>query len=295
MNNRISKANRVTWIGLFVDIILTFLKLLAGILGQSAVMIADAFHSLSDFATDIIILFGFKVANKPADKNHDYGHGKVETLVTVIIGVILIIVGLKICWSGFYRVFRFYQGHLAPRPGMIAFYAAVISIISKEWLYCYTTKVGKTISSQAIIANAWHHRSDAFSSVGAMVGIGGAIILGEKWYVLDPLAAIVVSFFIVRTAILISIGGANELLEASLSEEEEEDILSIVRSVPGAEIPHNLKTRRIGNRIAIDLHVKVNKNLNITEGHAISMKVEDKIKETLGENVFISVHIEPLG
>ncbi len=295
MISRVTKASRVTWVGLFVDLALTFLKLLAGVWGQSVVMIADAFHSLSDLATDIVVLFGFKIVDKPADKSHDYGHGKVETLTTVIIGVILLIVGFRICWFGLCRVFQFYQGQIAPRPGLIAFYAAIISIISKECLYRYTAKVGRAINSQAIIANAWHHRSDAFSSVGAMVGIGGAIILGEKWYILDPIAAIIVSLFIIKTAIVISTGAINELLEVSLSDEEEDKILSVVRSVPGAEIPHNLKTRRIGSHIAIDLHIKVNKNLNITEGHVVSINVEEKIKEVFGSNVFISVHIEPLG
>jgi len=295
MNNRTLKANGVTWVGLLVNISLTFFKLLAGVSGRSAAMVADAFHSLSDFATDIVLLLGFRIIDKPVDKSHDYGHGKVETLISVVIGVVLLAAGLKICWSGIYHAFKFCHGQVIPEPGLIAFYAAIISIISKEWLYRYTVKVGKAINSQAVLANAWHHRSDAFSSIGAMIGIGGAIILGEKWHILDPIAAIVVSFFIMKTAIAITMRGVNELVEVSLSDKTENEILDIVRSVPGVKMPHNLKTRRIGNYIALDLHVKVNKDLNITEGHAISTRIEKKIKETFGENSFISVHIEPFG
>ncbi len=295
MNTRSSKASHVTWVGLFINIVLTSFKLMAGIAGKSAAMIADAFHSLSDFGTDIVVLFGFRIVDKPIDKSHDYGHGKVETLASVIIGVVLFAVGVKICWAGLFEVYKFYQGQLIPRPGMIALYAAIISIISKEWLYRYTLKVGKDIRSQAVIANAWHHRSDAFSSIGTMVGIGGAIILGEKWRILDPIAAVVVSFFIIKTAIAISMEGFNELLEASLSDKTENEILDIVHSVPGASIPHNLKTRKIGNCIAMEMHIKVDKDLNITEGHDIATKVEKKIKETFGGDVFVSIHIEPLG
>ncbi|MFC1514976.1 cation diffusion facilitator family transporter [Candidatus Omnitrophota bacterium] len=295
MNNRSLKANRVIWVGLFINIILTFLKLLAGIYGKSAAMIADAFHSLSDFGTDIVVLLSFRIIDKPVDKSHDYGHGKVETLVSVVIGVVLLAVGVKICWSGLYRVYKFYQGQLIPQPGLIAFYAAAISIISKEWLYRYTLKVGKAINSQAVIANAWHHRSDAFSSIGTMIGIGGAIILGERWRILDPIAAIVVSFLIIKTAVVISREGFNELVEVSLSDKTENEILGIVRSVPGVKMPHNLKTRKIGNYVAIDIHIRVNKDLNIMEGHAIATEVEKKIKEAFGENAFISIHIEPSG
>ncbi|MBU1084075.1 MAG: cation diffusion facilitator family transporter [Candidatus Omnitrophota bacterium] len=293
MNSRTFKANRVTWIGLFSNVFLTCLKLLAGIYGKSAAMIADAFHSLSDLGTDIVVLLGFRIIDKPADKSHDYGHGKVETLVLVVIGVVLLAAGLKICWSGSYRVFKFYQGRSIPEPGLIAFYVAVISIISKEWLYRYTLKTGKGINSRAVIANAWHHRSDAFSSIATMIGIGGAIMLGERWHILDPIAAIVVSFFIIKTAIVISADGINELIDASLDDRTENRIMDVVRSVPGANMPHNLKTRKIGNHIAVELHIKVNKDLNIEKGHDISTMVEKKIKEVFGEDVFISVHIEP--
>jgi len=293
MSERGNRANRITWIGLWINIVLTLFKLMSGIAGKSAAMIADAFHSLSDFATDVVVLLGFRFIEKPIDKSHDYGHGKAETLSTVIIGVALCVVGLKILGDGAANIFKFYRGQTIPEPGWIAFVAAITSIVTKEWLYRYTVAVGRAINSQAVIANAWHHRSDAFSSIGTMVGIGGAILLGEHWHILDPIAAVIVSFFIIWTGITISLGGFKELLEASLSEEIEAEILSITRSVPGVINPHELKTRKIGNYIAVDIHIEVDKGLNIILAHGIATAVEEAIKKTFGEDAFISVHIEP--
>ncbi|MFH1798055.1 MAG: cation diffusion facilitator family transporter [Candidatus Omnitrophota bacterium] len=293
INDRSAKANKVTWMGLYVNIVLMLLKLTAGIFGRSAAMIADAFHSLSDFATDVVVLLGVRFVEKPVDKSHNYGHGKAETLSSVIIGVALFVVGFRIFGVGVHTVYHVYSGEFIPEPRWIAFYAAVISIVTKEWVYRRTIKTGNGINSSAVIANAWHHRSDAFSSIGTMFGIGGAILLGEKWHILDPIAAIMVSVFIIRTAIHISLGGFNELLEASLSDEMEKKIISVINSVSGVITSHDLKTRRIGNYFAIDVAISVDKNLNITAAHNISTKVESKIKEEFGEEVFISVHVEP--
>jgi cation diffusion facilitator family transporter len=293
ISNRTVKATKVTWIGLYLNIVLTLFKLIAGVFGQSAAMIADAFHSLSDFATDVVVLLGFRFIEKPVDKSHDYGHGKAETLSSVIIGLALFAVGFRIFWVGVHSIYHVYQGEVIPEPGIIAFYAAVISIASKEWLYRYTIKTGKVINSPAVIANAWHHRSDAFSSIGTMIGIGGAILLGEKWHVLDPIAAVVVSVFIIQISIKISLDSFNELLEASLDDESEKNILAIISSVSGVISPHELRTRRIGNYIAIDVHIEVDKAFNITAAHDISTKVEKKIKAEFGEETFISIHVEP--
>lgn len=292
-NNRVGRANYITWLGLFINIILTFFKIAAGIVGKSTAMIADALHSFSDFATDIIVLLGFRIVGKPIDKTHDYGHGKVETLVAGIIGAGLFIVGIRIFWAGSCSVFKILQGQTIACPGWIAFYAAVFSIISKEWLYRYTIKIGQEINSPAVIANAWEHRSDAFASIGAMLGIGGAILFGEKWRILDPLAAIAVSLFIFKTAVEISLRSINELVEVSLSDETENKILDIIKAVPGVNEPHDIKTRRIGNYISVDIHIKVDRNLSIVAAHNISTSVEDKIKGAFGEDTFISVHVEP--
>lgn len=292
---RVMMANKVTWVGLFVNIVLTLFKLVSGISGNSAAMIADAFHSLSDFATDIVVLLGFQIVDRPVDKTHDYGHGKVETLTSGIIGAVLLAVGLKILWMGACRIYGVWQGHVIVRPGWIALCAAVISIAAKECLYRYTVKTGKEINSPAVIANAWHHRSDALSSVATMLGIGGAILLGEKWRVLDPIAAVAVSFFIVKAAVVILSGSFNELTEASLSDDVEDEILEIIRAIPGVKYPHNIRTRRIGNYIAVDVHIKVANDLNIVEAHNISTKVENAVKKSFGGETFMSVHVEPLG
>lgn len=290
---RANKANYVTWVGFFVNLILTAFKLFAGIFGHSAAMIADAVHSLSDFITDIVVLISFRVIRRPADKGHDYGHGKFETLAAAFIGSALFFVGLAILWSGAKKIWLDTIGVNIGKPGVIAFIAAVISIVSKEWLYRYTVHVGREINSQAVIANAWHHRSDAFSSIGTMIGIGGAVWLGGAWHVLDPIAAVVVSFFIMKVALSISIISVKELTEESLEEEIEEEILSIVKTIKGVMEPHNLRTRRIGNNIAVDLHICVAKNMNILEAHTIASQVEYGLRIKYGQETFVSVHVEP--
>ncbi|MDD5614496.1 MAG: cation diffusion facilitator family transporter [Candidatus Omnitrophica bacterium] len=291
--DRIKKANRITFIGLLVNIFLAAFKFIAGMTGRSSALIADAFHSISDFATDIVVLLGFKIVQKPADQSHNYGHGKVETISSVIIGIILGFVALNIFWNGAEKVYHIFQGGYLLRPGWIAFYVAVSSVICKEILYRYTIKLGRDINSSAVIANAWHHRSDSLSSVGAILGVGGAIMLGERWRILDPIAAIIVSLFILKTAVKISKSGFNELIDASLAPEAENRILDIIRSVPGAENPHNIRTRKIGNYVAIDAHIHVDSGLNVSQAHDISTDVENKIKKEFGQDSFIYVHIEP--
>ena len=293
LSERARIATRATWLGFIINFILSSLKLLAGIVGHSGAMVADAIHSFSDSATDIILLFGFKVAKKPADKTHDYGHGKVETLCTSIIGVVLFVVGLRILYGGVRNIVSSLGGNVIYMPGWIALCAALLSVIIKEWLYQYTIKVGKRIESQAVVANAWHHRSDALSSIGALLGIGGAIVLGGSWRILDPAAAVIVSFFIIKVSVVIFMGSLNELMEGSLSEDMKDKILAIAQNVPGVNNPHNLQTRRIGSAVAIDIHIEVNKTLNVEEAHDIATEVESQIVDIFGVQTFVSVHIEP--
>jgi cation diffusion facilitator family transporter len=293
-NERTASANRVTWVGFFVNLVLTAAKLAAGIVGHSGAMIADAVHSLSDFATDIVVLASFRVVGQPADKGHDYGHGKYETLATAIIGVALLLVGAGIFWSGATKIWSVVvKGQHMPAPGYIALIAAVASIVVKEWLYRYTVIVGKRIDSQAVIANAWHHRSDAFSSIGTMLGIGGAILLGEKWHILDPLAAIVVSFFIVKVAVEISSGSVKELVEESLDDAAEAEIIGLAAGIPGVGDPHKLRTRRIGHDVAVDLHVRVDPDLRVAAAHDLATEVETRIRARFGPTTIVSVHVEP--
>ncbi|MBW6497650.1 MAG: cation diffusion facilitator family transporter [Bacteroidales bacterium] len=294
IKQRQKEANKVTWIGFFSNLVLTVFKLIAGILGNSAAMIADAAHSVSDFVTDLVVVGSLKVSSKPKDGNHKYGHGKVETLATAFVGIVLVIVGLGILYTAGRNIFVHYRIEPIQSPGMVALYAAIISIIIKEILYRYTIVVGKRINSKVVVANAWHHRSDAFSSIGTVIGIGGAIFLGPRWVILDPLAAIVVSFFILRVAISISFESLAELIETSLPKSQEKEILEIAGGVEGVHNPHDLKTRKIGNDIAIDLHINVQRDLNIEEAHDITVEIENCLRKKYGQDTHISIHTEPL-
>ena len=285
---------QVTWAGSFVNFLLVIFKFIAGILGHSAAMIADAVHSLSDFATDIVVLIFTRISNKPQDKNHDYGHGKYETLATAIIGIVLFAVGASICWNGLQAIQTVWQGGRLPAPGMLAFAGAIISIVSKELIYRYTIHVGRKINSSAVIANAWHHRSDAFSSIGTAIGIGGAIVLGESWSVLDPMAAVVVSFFIMKVAVQLLKPCVDELTEKSLPDEIEKEICLIAENTPGVSAIHNLRTRRIGNHYAIEMHVRMDGHLTLYEAHAKASVIENKLKEKYGNETHVGIHVEPV-
>lgn len=291
---REKKIYKVTVLGSIVNVLLVVLKFLFGILGHSAAMIADAVHSLSDLITDIIVLVFVKLSNKPKDNDHDYGHGKYETLATSIIGLALLIVGAMICYGGVEKIIMAWQGEELQQPGIIAFVAAVLSIIFKEWVYRITVKVGQQVGSQAVIANAWHHRSDAFSSIGTALGIGGAIFLGSRWTVLDPIAAVVVSVFIIKTAWTLIRQAADELLEKSLPESIENEIVKIAESEPGVTGVHHLCTRRIGNNIAIEMHLRMPGDMLLYTAHKRATEVEKKLREQFGESTHISLHVEPL-
>lgn len=285
---------KVTLLGSFVNLLLVIFKFLAGIAGHSAAMLADAVHSLSDFITDVIVILFVRISNKPQDKSHDYGHGKYETLATALIGVALLGVGLGILWNGANEILAFLRGEQLRSPGMLALVAAAVSIVLKEILYQYTVRMGKKYNSQAVIANAWHHRSDALSSIGTAVGIGGAILLGPHWAVLDPVAAVVVSFFIMRVSIKLLIPCIDELLEKSLPENVEQEIEQIVLSVEGVTEPHHLRTRRIGNNYAIEVHVRMDGNITLYKAHETASAIEHKLKERFGEDTYMGIHVEPI-
>lgn len=219
---------RVTVVGSVVNLLLLLFKFFAGATARSSAMLADAVHSLSDFVTDVVVLLFVRISAKPEDEDHDFGHGKYETLATAIIGLLLLVVGFGIFWNGATAVYAYAQGATLPQPGMLALWAALLSIVSKEALYWYTVVAGRRLRSPSVVANAWHHRSDAFSSVGTAAGIAGAILLGERWRVLDPLAAVVVSFFIMRVAVKLLRPCLDELLERSLPAATEDEIEQII-------------------------------------------------------------------
>ena len=291
--NREREIFRVTWIGSIVNLLLLIFKFVAGIVGHSAAMVADAVHSLSDFVTDVIVILFVRISGKPQDEGHDYGHGKYETLATAIIGIILFFVGVGILYNGATSVIDTLGGKTLAKPSIWALIVAAISILAKELLYRYTILKGKHLNSQALTANAWHHRSDALSSIGTLIGIGGAICLGEHWRILDPIAAIVVSIFIMKVAVQLLKPCVDELLERSLPADTENKILEIIGSFPEVSAPHNLRTRRIGNHIAIEVHIRMAGEISLLEAHTIATNIEQRLKNEFGDMTHIGIHMEP--
>ena len=288
------EIQKVTLYGGVINLVLVVFKFLAGIFGHSAAMIADAVHSLSDFATDIVVLVFVHISHKPKDKSHDYGHGKFETLATTLIGVALFAVAVGIFVDGAKKIVFWANGGTLIIPGTLALWAALVSILLKEFTYQYTRRKAEKLQSQAMKANAWHHRSDALSSVGTAIGIGGAILLGERWAVLDPIASIVVGAMIVKVAIDLLRSGMGELMEQSLPESVEDEIIEIAQSVPDVSKPHELCTRRIGNHYAIEMHILMDGNLPLKEAHDKATEIERLLKERYGEETHVAIHVEPI-
>ena len=284
---------QVTLVGGAANVVLLLVKFLAGIFGHSAAMLADAVHSLSDFVTDIIVLVFIHISSKPQDKDHDYGHAKYETLATTLIGFALLLVAGGILYSGATKIIGWWNGETLVAPGMLAFWVALLSIVIKEAVYRYTTVKARKLDSQALEANAWHHRSDALSSVGTAIGIGGAIFLGQRWTVLDPLASIVVSLLIVKVAFDLLGNGIGDLTERSLPDNIEQEMLSLVSAVPGVVEPHNLRTRRLGNHYAIELHIRMDGDITLREAHDKATEVEHLLRDRYGKETHIAVHVEP--
>lgn len=292
-DNREHEVYHVTIVGSIVNLALLIFKFCAGIWGHSAAMIADAVHSLSDFVTDMIVIVFVRMSAKPQDEGHDYGHGKYETLATAIIGILLLCVGLGILIDSALTIYSCYKGGPLPEPGLFALIAAILSLVSKEILYHYTLTKGKKLNSQAVVANAWHHRSDALSSIGTTLGIGGAILLGHQWRVLDPIAALIVSFLIMKVALQLLVPCVEELLEKSLPAEIENKIQDIILSFPGVSCPHELRTRRIGSYYAIEVHIRMNGNITLEDAHQRATEIEIKLKATFGKATYVNIHVEP--
>lgn len=291
--NREKEIYKVTLVGSGGNLLLLILKFVAGVVGHSSAMMADAVHSLSDFFTDLIVLLFVKVSAKPQDESHDYGHGKFETLATLFIGLALTGAAIGIIVSGASKFMGWLGGESLETPGKMALWAALLSIVLKEVLYQYTVVKGRSLNSQAVVANAWHHRSDAFSSIGAAIGIGGAILLGERWAVLDPLASIVVGSMLVKVAWDLLKGCFGELTDQSLSADEEREIMDIITSFQDVSEPHNLRTRKIGNRIAIEVHIRMDGNIPLHNAHEQASAIERKLKGRFGQETLVTLHMEP--
>ena len=284
---------KVTLVGGVVNVVLLLFKFVAGIVGHSAAMVADAVHSLSDFVTDVIVLVFIHISGKPKDKSHDYGHGKYETLALTLIGVALLIVAIGILYSGAAKIYVWANGGQLEAPGTLALWAALLSVLLKEAVYQYSMVKARQLNSQVVAANAWHHRSDALSSIGTAIGIGGAIFLGQRWTVLDPIASVVVGAFIVKVAVDLLRNGIGDLMEQSLPDVVEEEMLRIVGALPGVVNPHDLRTRRIGNHYAIELHILMDGDISLREAHNKASEVEDLLRARYGKETHVAVHVEP--
>ncbi|WP_196776619.1 cation diffusion facilitator family transporter [Dethiobacter alkaliphilus] len=287
------KARKVALVGFLLNSVLAAFKILAGIIGSSGAVLADGVHSISDFFTDIVVIVGFKITERPEDDCHNYGHGKYESLAAVAISLFLVVVGFQLLRNGLANIVSAAQGEVLPRPGGIALAAAVISIIIKEFLFRYTLNVGKKIKSSVVIANAWHHRSDTYSSFGVLLGVGGAFFLGQRWIILDPIASVMVSLLIFKVAIDTIRPALEELVETSLNEDEIDRIEKTISNHPGVIDFHQLRTRRIGTKAAIEFHLVLDAEKELTSAHEVATAIENKLKSYFTEDSIITIHLEP--
>ncbi|HDP95241.1 MAG TPA: cation transporter [Candidatus Aminicenantes bacterium] len=284
---------RVTLWGALGNILLSLMKFAAGIVGHSRALVADGVHSLSDLGSDLVVIGGLRLAARPEDRTHRYGHGKYEALATLVLGGLLGLAGLGIAVSAMSSALDMLKGSVSAPPRLVAVIAAALSILVKEGLFQWTRSEARRIDSPALMANAYHHRSDALSSVATLSGVLGAMLLGERGRILDPLAALVVAGMILVAAWRILQESGNELLEAAVEPDVEKEILEIIQSVPGAMNLHQLRTRRVGPRMVIDLHLDVDARLSLSAAHAISQTAEDRLRNAFGRETIIYIHIEP--
>lgn len=293
MQEREREMTIVTLSGAAANVALAAAKLVAGMLGKSSAMMADAIHSLSDLVSDVIVLVMVKVSSKGRDKGHDYGHGKFETLATAAVSLILLVVGARLMQDGVSKILSVVHGTMIPVPGRIALWAALVSIAVKEILYQWTARVGRRCKSPAIVTNAWHHRTDALSSIGSAIGIAAAIMFGGRWAVMDPVVCCMISIFIIIIAVKMALPALNELTEASLPDDIEEEMQEIIRSVPGVENVHAMKTRSIGPNYIVESHIVVRPDMSVADAHAITAVAEERLRARFGQKTQISLHVEP--
>lgn len=287
-------ARKVTWIGFWVNAALGVIKVIGGVFGRSSALIADGIHSFSDFLSDIIVILMVGIARKKPDQSYQFGHGRFEALATLLLSLVLAIVAFGICYEGIKRIIDFINGEMIPKPGMVTLVILLLAIISKEWLFHYTKKEGERIQSEAVIANAWHHRSDSLSSITTLIGVCGAIFLGERWRILDPIAAIVVGIFIIIISYKLAMPAIKEMLGISLSKKAKREILKAIKNTPGVLAYHNLQTFKSGNDGYVMVHIKVDPDITVREAHNIATQAERNMKKAVSElQIHASTHIEP--
>ena len=294
MHSPLQSGLRITWLSIATNLLLMAVKFTIGILGNSQALIADALHTLSDFVTDFAVLLGLRLTARPRDADHAYGHGKYAALVTVFIGVALAAVGLQVGSAAIRTIFDTLRGAPLPAPSPLAFWAALLSIGVKEWLYWVTLRVGRRTGSAVLIANAWHHRSDAFTSIATALGIGAAAFLGDEWRILDPIAALLVCAFLLKLAWDVIRGQIGSLTDRGMSPQVNAEILALARAIPGLNAPHNLRTRQVGDTVVIDLHIRVDPNMTVQTSHALATSLENSLRHRFGPETIANIHIEPL-
>jgi cation diffusion facilitator family transporter len=283
-----TEVRRVTWIGLAVNVFLSALKFIVGFLGSSQAVVADAVHSLSDMGTDFAVLLGVKFWSAPADESHPYGHRRIETIVTGAIGIALALAALGI---GYNSLATIRDVHLK-QPGWIAIAGSLLAIILKETLYRWTVTVGKRTKSSAVVANAWHHRSDALSSVPVVIAVTVAVI-NPKLAFIDHIGALVVSIFILKVSWDIIYPSLSELADLGAPQKSREKIRSIAMGINGVKSVHGIRTRRLGSGLHVDLHILVDGEMTVSMGHDISAAVKSALIEK-GPNILDAVvHLEP--
>ncbi|MCL2743580.1 MAG: cation diffusion facilitator family transporter [Planctomycetaceae bacterium] len=293
-SDTIQAVRRITWVGFWVNLILSGLKLFAGIVGNSSVLIADAVHTLSDLVTDVVILVGSRFWDRPADEDHPYGHAKIETMVTFFIGLVLVLVAFGLFYDAVMTIFEMLGDKEFPSPTWLPLVVAVIGIIVKEYVYRITVKVGMNLKSSALIANAWHHRSDALSSIPAAITVAACLILGDSFAFLDPVGTIVVAMMIVYAAWEIVRPTFAALLDAGASETQRNEIAEIIRSFPEVNGLHKLRTRHIGpTGLAVDVHIQVAPGMSLRETHALSHRIQERLLESDKDILDVFVHVEP--
>lgn len=293
MDYRTRQIQSVTFWGAVCNLALSALKLTAGLVGRSSAMVADAVHSFSDLVSDVVVLVFARISGKGKDKGHDYGHGKFETLATTVVSLLLLVVAARMIALSVGQIRSALAGAPPSAPGVIALVAAVVSIAVKEILYQWTARVGRRLSSSVMVANAWHHRSDALSSIGSLIGIGAAILLGGKWTILDPLVGLVISVVIIVVAVKMSIPALAELTDASLPDDVEQKITEIIDSVPGVSDVHELKTRRCGHYSIAEVHMVVRPDMTILEAHDLTVEAERRLHAAFGDDMQVTIHVEP--
>ncbi|SHF81170.1 cation diffusion facilitator family transporter [Caldanaerobius fijiensis DSM 17918] len=286
--DRVKIGTKTSWITIFINIALCIFKLVAGFVGRSSAMIADGVHTLSDILATFVVILGLKISSREEDDKHPYGHEKFEPVFAKIISVVLIITGFLIGFEGFKKLI---SGEIIT-PGKIALVAALVSIIVKEAMYWYTIIVARKIKSLSMEADAWHHRSDAFSSIGTFIGIFAAR-MGYKFF--DPLAALIVSFFIIKVGVDFYLKATKELVDEAVDEETIDNIKNIVNSVEGVRGIKSLKTRIFGHRIYVDLEIYIDDKISVKEGHDIAELVHDELESKIDNIKHCMVHIEPIG